>query len=99
MKSLSKDLAKEFSERDPEFKKLWEDGELERAIAKQIIGVRLDLGMTQQQFADHIDVKQSFISRLENGEQNITIHTLQDIAERAGASVNINISLQEPAAT
>lgn len=90
---------KERSERNPEFKQIWEEGALEREIAAQIIGIRLDLQMTQKQFADHIGVKQSFISRLENGEQNITIHTLQDVVRRAGASVNVDISLQEPATT
>lgn len=96
---FAEEYAKKRSEWDPEFKRLWKEGALEREIAAQIIGIRLDLQMTQKQFADYIGVKQSFISRLENGEQNITIHTLQDIASRAGASVNIDISLQEPATT
>lgn len=99
MRSLSKQLAQEFSDRDPEFKKIWEENALEREIAKQLIEIRLNMKMTQAQFADHIEMKQSFISRLESGEQNMTIATLQDIAMRSGAQVHIDISPKEPTTT
>lgn len=99
MRSLSQDLVNKFSERDPEFKKVWEENALEREIASQLIDIRLDLDMTQRQFADYIGMKQSLISRLENGEQNITIATLQDILKRAGAYININISWDKPITT
>lgn len=96
--SFVRDYVKHRSKADPEFKRAWEQGALEREIAKQLIGIRLELGMTQEQFAALVGVKQSFLSRLENGEQNITIETLQKLAERAGANVNISISLKEPVA-
>lgn len=98
MRNLSEKLAQELSEQNPEFKKIWEEGALEREISAQLINIRLSLGMTQQKFADYIGMKQSFISRLENGEQNITVATLQDIANRAGAHVQVDISLEEPTA-
>lgn len=97
--SFVRDYVKNRSEKDPEFKKVWEEGKLEREIAAQLIGLRLNLGMNQTQFAELIGVKQSFLSRLENGEQNITIQTLQEIVQRAGANVKVNISLQEPITT
>jgi transcriptional regulator with XRE-family HTH domain len=97
--SFVRDYVKNRSEKDLEFKKIWEEGKLEREIAAQLIGLRLNLGLNQTQFAELIEVKQSFLSRLENGEQNITIQTLQEIAQRAGANVKIDISLQEPITT
>lgn len=93
--SFVRHYVKHRSEQDPEFEREWEAGALERKIAKQLIGIRLALGMTQNEFAQLVGVKQSFLSRLENGEQNITIDTLQKLAERAGAVVNVDISLQE----
>lgn len=81
---------------DPEFEKEWKKGSLQRELSTQLIGLRLSLNMNQSQFAELIGVKQSFLSRLENGEQNITVQTLQDIVERAGASVNVNISIKKP---
>lgn len=97
--SFVRDYVKSRSEKDPEFKKIWEEEKLEREIAAQLIGLRLNLGMNQTQFAELIGVKQSFLSRLENGEQNITLQTLQEIVQRAGANVKIDISLQEPITT
>lgn len=99
MNSLSKQLVQELSERDSEFKEIWEEGVLEREISAQLINIRLNLEMTQQQFADYIGMKQSFISRLENGEQNITIATLQEIAKQSGARVHVDIAPPEPTAT
>lgn len=70
---------------------------MKRKVAMQLISIPLNLGMTQEQFADYLGMKQSLISQLENGEQNITISTLQKIARRVGASVNVDISLEESA--
>ena len=97
--SFVRDYVKHRSEKDPEFQQLWVEGALQRDIAKQLIGVRLDLGLTQEQFAELVGVKQSFLSRMENGEQNITIETLQKLAHKAGANVDVNISLREPIRT
>lgn len=91
--SFVRDYVKHRAQTDPEFQRTWEDGTLEREIAKQLIGIRLELGMTQEQFAKRIGVKQSFLSRLENGEQNLTIETLQQLTQRAGATVHVRIAL------
>src|SRR5699024_8107405 len=98
MRNLSEKLAQELSEQNPEFKKIWEEGALEREISAQLINIRLSLGMTQQKFADYIGMKQSFISRLENGEQNITVATLQDIANGDDDNVQADNSFEDPTA-
>ena len=40
--------------------------------------------LSQQALAKKMDVKREFISRIESGEQNITIETLYRIAEATG---------------
>lgn len=94
---FAEEYAQKRSEWDSDFEKHWQEGTLEREISAQFIDIRLKMGMTQEQFADHMGLKQSFVSRLENGEQNMTISTLQQIAKRAGANVNVDISLEESA--
>lgn len=81
---------------DKEFEKEWEKGRLQRQLSVQLIELRLNLGLNQSQFAELIDVKQPYLSRLENGNENISIQTLQDIARKAGASVSIDVTLKEP---
>lgn len=94
--SFVRDYVRHRAQTDPVFQHTWEDGTLEREIAKQLIGIRLELGMTQAQFAERVGVKQSFLSRLENGEQNLTIETLQQLAQRAGATVHVRLALHDP---
>jgi DNA-binding XRE family transcriptional regulator len=89
--SFVNEYAKERSEHDPEFKKLWEDEGRQQMFdfIAQIIDLRLTMGMNQSEFARLVGVKQPFISRLENGEQNITVKTLQHILRKTGARLKI----------
>ena len=66
---------------DPEFKKEWENNELEYIIASNIIQRRIKLGLTQQDIATRMKTKQSVISRIESGHQNTTIRSLKLLAE------------------
>ena len=50
--------------------------------------------MTQEQLANRIDKKRSFISEIESNSENITLKTLFDIVERGlGGRLNIDVSL------
>ncbi|MBG9983588.1 helix-turn-helix transcriptional regulator [Aerococcaceae bacterium DSM 111022] len=49
-----------------------------------VIKLRESLGMTQDEFAKLVQKQQSTIARIENGNANPTIITLEDIAEAAG---------------
>ena len=46
--------------------------------------LRKDLKISQGQLAHKMKVKREFISRIESGEQNITIETLNRVAEATG---------------
>lgn len=65
---------------DPEFKKVWDDSELEYLIARNIIAKRKEQNLTQKQLAEAIHTTQSVISRIEKGEQNLTLQTLKSLA-------------------
>lgn len=65
---------------DPEFKKEWEDSQLEYIMAKNIIQKRKELGLTQGDIATRMKTKQSVISRIETGHQNMTIGSLKALA-------------------
>lgn len=76
-----------------------ERDELERELESLRIGlkireVREQLKMTQEQLANRIDKKRSFISKIESNSENITLKTLFDIVERGlGGRLNIDVSL------
>jgi DNA-binding XRE family transcriptional regulator len=71
--------------------------ELEREVEAFKIGLflrqaREERSLTQQQLADIIDKKRSYISRVENDGSNLTLKTLFDIVEKGlGGKVNISI--------
>lgn len=53
---------------------------------------REEKSLTQQQLADIIDKKRSYISRVENDGRNLTLKTLFNIVEKGlGGKVNISI--------
>lgn len=58
------------------------------AITKE----RIKLGMTQQEFADYIEVKQSQVSRWEHGEYNFSIKKIAEIASKLNLDVNIALT-------
>lgn len=72
---------------DPVFKREWEDSELEYLIARNIIAKRKEQNLTQKQLAEAINTTQSVISRIEKGEQNLTLQTLKSLA----ASLDIKV--------
>ena len=50
-------------------------------IAQQIKNLRLNLGYTQKDLAEKLGVIQQYISKIENGRENISIDTLKKIAD------------------
>lgn len=58
-------------------------------ISAQIEKSRLDLGMTQKEFADYMGVTQSMVSKWESREYNFTIRSLNEIYQKLGISLSI----------
>lgn len=75
----------------PEFKKHWEESRLEYEVARQLIQLRKQVGLTQEELAHKLHTRQSEISRIESGDQNISLEKLRRIAETMGGSVEIRI--------
>lgn len=63
-------------------------------IGLQLRKAREEMNMTQEQLAQIIDKKRSYISRVENEATNLTLKTLYDIVEKGlGGKVKISIEL------
>ena len=73
--------------------------ELEREFESFKIGLLLkkareEKHLTQEQLADLVDKKRTYISRVENDGSNMTLKTLFDIVEKGlGGKVNISIQI------
>ncbi|HHU31585.1 MAG: helix-turn-helix domain-containing protein [Zhaonellaceae bacterium] len=86
------DLQKHIQEllQDPEFKKAWEESELEYQIARTVIKRRKELGLSQEELAKILNTGQSAISRIESC-QNITLNMLQKLAAALQLDVEIRL--------
>lgn len=66
--------------KDPKFRKAFEEADAEVRLAVMVAQAREKAGVTQAGLAKMIHTKQSNISRLERGAQNVTVGTLEKIA-------------------
>ncbi|WP_077397262.1 helix-turn-helix domain-containing protein [Bombella intestini] len=51
-----------------------------RIIAENVRCRRMDIGLSQEQFADKCDLHRTYIGAIERGERNITVNTLFRLA-------------------
>ncbi len=70
------------------------DADIKKAVmlstlSAKIIEKRLELNMTQKEFADHLGVSQSMVSKWESENYNFTIGSLVDIFDK----LNVNFDL------
>ncbi|MCL2019122.1 MAG: helix-turn-helix domain-containing protein [Oscillospiraceae bacterium] len=75
--------------KEPEFALEWERQRPEREYIKSIIAVRIEKNLTQKELAEKTGIRQSNISRIENGNCSPTIATLQQIATGVGKTLHI----------
>ena len=75
--------------KNPEFKKEWDALEPEYQIIKAMLDTRNEKVMTQKQLADITGIPQADISRLENGNANPSLRTLQRLADGMGMKLKI----------
>ena len=63
-------------------------------IGYQLREARMKLDLTQEELAERLNKKRTFISRIENDGSNLTIKTLREIVERGlGGKLSIEGSL------
>ena len=75
--------------KDPEFRTYWEEDEVEYQVRCAIIEARMATGITQQQLAEATGMNQRSISRIETGNTNPTVRTLDRLAKGFGKKLEI----------
>ena len=67
--------------KDEEFKKEWEDSELEYNLVRSLVAARQECHMTQKELAEKTGINQADISKIETGNANPALSTLKRLAE------------------
>lgn len=65
---------------------------LQAKIATVIVKKRLELGMTQKEFAEKLQVSQGMVSKWESEDYNFTIESLAHIAEKLELQLDISMT-------
>ena len=80
----------ERSLQDEEFEREWDGQSAERDVMRQIVEARMEEGLTQQELAERCGMKASNLCRLENGNGNPSVATLEKIARGLGRRLEIS---------
>ena len=73
----------------PSFKAEWDTLQPELTIAQAMLDARKESGLTQKQLSERTGIAQADISKLERGNANPSLRTLQRLA--AGMGMNVRI--------
>ena len=77
-------------QRKDEFRKEFEAARPEYELTRSLIAARMAAGMTQKDLAEKSGIRQSNISRIENGSCVPTLTTLQALARALGKKLRIS---------
>ena len=77
--------------KNAEFRKAYDEVDAEVRLAVEIVEARETAGLSQAELAMALHTKQSNISRIERGAQNVTIGTLGKIARALHCRLDIQI--------
>ena len=83
--------------KNPTFKAEYESLEPEFAIIKAMLEARKSMGMTQKELSDKTGITQGDISKLESGNANPSVRTLQRLASGMGMKLKIEFVPQQNA--
>ena len=62
------------------------EGALQIVVGRNIRRLRQERGLSQEDLADEIGVHRTYMGGVERGERNLTLRSLEHLAERLGVS-------------
>ena len=75
--------------KDPDFKKEWDENEARYQLMMMVLRALNEEQLTQSELAERTGLRQSNISRIENGQSMPSIATLAKIAQGLGKRLEI----------
>ncbi|MCY3874269.1 MAG: helix-turn-helix transcriptional regulator [Rhodobacteraceae bacterium] len=81
---------------DPDNREAYEALSPEFDLARKLIAARVAAGLSQAEVAERMGTRQSEVSRIEGGRQNVSIAKLANYAEAVGAKLDIRLDPVRP---
>lgn len=70
-------------------------GDLQKVVGRNLRAYRMERGLSQEDFAEVVGVHRTYMGGLERGERNLTLQSLERLAEVLGLDP-IKLFLEEP---
>ena len=80
---------------DPDVREAYDNPPLAIAVARAVVRRRRELGLSQEELAKRLGTSQMQVWRIESGQANITLDTLQKLAETLVLTVELHASLEQ----
>ena len=80
---------------DPVFPGFREMADKRRSLASALVARRMELGLSQTEVAARMGTSQSAVARLESGEADLRLSTLERYAAAIGQQLDWRLSLRE----
>ncbi len=58
------------------------EGSLQRLVGRNLRQLRLERGLSQEEFAEILGIHRTYMGGVERGERNLTLQSLERLAER-----------------
>lgn len=59
-------------------------GELQRVLGTNLRRIRVERGLSQEGFADVLDIHRTYMGGIERGERNLTLQSVESLADALG---------------
>ena len=74
-------------------------GDLQKTVGRNLRAYRLERGLSQEAFADQLGVHRTYMGGVERGERNLTLKSLEKMAEQIGVEARELLEEQVPVST
>lgn len=71
------------------------EGELQRTVGRAVRRIRAERGLSQEQLADSLGVHRTYMGGVERGERNLTLRSVERLADRLDVDVHVLIGPPE----
>lgn len=93
-RTINEHLAKKYGEPDSQSRQAFTEKAQAYMIAEMLKSARKEADLTQQQLADKLKVKRTYISKMERAISDMRLSTLRKVVEEGlGGKLKINIEL------
>lgn len=84
------DLIQADIKRNPHIESDYQQQSIKLDVAVAVMKLRESQKLTQRQFAEKVGKPQPVIARIENGNSNVTLNTLEELAKKSGKKLKIS---------